>query len=105
LHQATESFLNFTLLVLTNYKPKSHDLEDLLKKCNSRSNQFLSIFPTKNKEQEECFKLLKRAYIDARYTKDYKITKDQLEYLIKRVEELKRITNQICKDRIDIFIK
>ncbi len=33
----------------------------------------------------EAFKLLKKAYIDARYKKDYKITKKQLEYLAERV--------------------
>ncbi len=37
-------------------------------------------------EIDERFKLLKKAYIDARYKKDYKITKTQLEYLAKCVK-------------------
>lgn len=101
LHQATEHLLNCSLLVLTGYKPKSHDLKTLLKLCSSQSNKFLSIFPTGNKEQEDCFELLRKAYIDARYEKSYKITLDQLNYLISRVEKLKEVTKQVCDERIE----
>jgi predicted transcriptional regulator len=49
------------------------------------------------------FKLLKKAYIDARYKKDYRITKKQLEYLAKRVKLLQRLTKKICVAKIDSF--
>ena len=65
---------------------------------------FLEVFSYANKEQEEMFKLLKKAYIDTRYKKDYKITKKQLEYLSKRVTILLRLTKKICKVKIDIFV-
>ena len=100
LHQATENFLNCSLLVLISYKPKSHNLKTLLSLCSSQSNQFLNIFPTGNKEQEDCFELLRKAYIEARYEKDYKITLDQLNYLIEKLEKLEEITGQVCKERI-----
>ena len=103
LHQTTEGLLNCTLLVLTGYKPKSHDLEELLGLCSSQTNKFLNIFPTGNKEQEDCFELLNKAYVDARYSKDYTITKEQLEYLISKVEKLKEITKQVCLDKINSF--
>ena len=54
-------------------------------------------------KQDERFKLLKKAYIDARYKKDYKITKKQLEYLSKRVKLLQRLTKKICKAKIESF--
>jgi len=47
------------------------------------------------------FKLLKEAYVKARYDKNYKITKEQLLYLIERVEKLKEITERICTARIN----
>jgi len=56
------------------------------------------------KEQDERFKLLKKAYIDARYKKDYKITKKQLEYLAKRVKLLQRLTKTICKEKMESFV-
>lgn len=96
LHQATEHLYNCALLVLTNYKPKLHDLEGLNRLCASRSNEFLSIFPCANKEQEEAFELLQKAYVDARYNKNYTITKEQLEYLFSRVEALKELVERKC---------
>ena len=100
LHQATEHFYNCTLLTITGYKPKSHDLIDLNKLCAAQSNNFLTIFPLATKEQEECFKLLQKAYIDARYNKHYRISKEQLEYLIGRVKILQGIVEAICAKRI-----
>ncbi|WP_231555726.1 hypothetical protein [Rickettsia hoogstraalii] len=44
--------------------------------------------------------MLQKAYVDARYDKNYKITKEQLLYLIERVEKLKEITERICLKRI-----
>ncbi len=100
LHQATESFYHCTLLVLTGYKHKTHDLEKLSKLCASHSSKFLTIFPQINREQSKCFKLLKAAYIEARYNKDYKISKEQLEYLIERIAKLKEITEEVCSNKI-----
>ncbi|MES2676884.1 MAG: HEPN domain-containing protein [Pseudomonadota bacterium] len=100
LHQATESLYNCTLLTLGGYKPKSHDLIELNKLCCVHSHDFLTTFPTATKEQQDCFNLLQKAYIDARYNKSYIITKDQLEYLIGRVEKLKGLVEIVCKERI-----
>lgn len=101
LHQATECLLNCTLLVLTGYTPKTHDIKELLKLCSSQRNEFLKIFPKGNKQHEKCFTLLRNAYLDARYKIDYKITEEQLEYLIKRIKYLKEITDKTCQDWIN----
>lgn len=100
LHQATESFYNCTLLTLTGYKPKTHDLVELNKLCCAQSNDFLSIFPQATEEQKQSFKLLNKSYIDARYNKHFTITKEQLEYLTKRVEGLKGVVERVCWERI-----
>jgi HEPN domain-containing protein len=100
LHQATEGLYNGALLALTGYKPKSHDLEELNKLCSTHSNHFLTIFPIADEARKECFSLLKKAYIEAIYNKDYQITKEQLEYLISRVEKLKELIKDVCKDNI-----
>ena len=100
LHQATESLYNCALLTLGGYKPKSHDLKELNQLCSIHSHEFLTIFPLATEEQKSCFKLLQQAYIDARYNKNYAITKEQLEYLIVRVSRLKALTENICKEKI-----
>jgi HEPN domain-containing protein/predicted nucleotidyltransferase len=100
LHQATESFYNCILLVFSGYKPKLHDIRKIGSLASNYSKDLWGIFPQSNSEQKECFNLLERAYIEARYEKDYFISKEQLIYLIKRVEKLQEITERICLTRI-----
>jgi uncharacterized protein (UPF0335 family) len=38
--------------------------------------------------------------VESRYSKNYSITKEQLEYLILRVEELKKVVKEVCEDWI-----
>ncbi len=97
LHQATESFYTAILLVFTGYKGKEHDIIRLGSLASNYSNELLKIFPRDTKEHEDCFTLLQEAYIRARYDKKYKITQEQLVYLIKRVEKLKLVTEEICQ--------
>ncbi|MCC8406178.1 MAG: HEPN domain-containing protein [Rickettsia endosymbiont of Sceptobius lativentris] len=100
LHQATESLYSTILLVFSNYKPKSHDIEELGSMAGNYDNELWTVFPQLNEEQKKCFELLQKAYVDARYDKNYKITKEQLLYLIERVEKLKEITERICLKQI-----
>ena len=104
LHQAVERFYGAVMLVFTGYKPKRHNIETLGRRVSGCDADFLKVFPRATTEQDENFKLLKKAYIDARYKKDYKITKKQLEYLAKRVKLLQRLTKKICKEKIDSFV-
>ena len=104
LHQAVERFYSTVLLVFTGYKGKRHNIEKFGRQASGCDTAFLKVFPRATKEQDEMFKLLKKAYIDARYKKDYKITKKQLEYLAKRVKILQRLTKKICKGKIESFI-
>jgi len=104
LHQATERFYGAVTLVFVNYRFRIHDLEILNRKAAGYDPEFAKVFPQDTAEQEELFELLCKAYIDARYKKDYKITKKQLEYLAKRVKLLQRLTNRICKEKISSFV-
>lgn len=100
LHQTTESLYSAALLALTGYKPKTHDLIELNQLCSIHSNDFLTIFPLATEEQEQSFELLCKAYVEARYNKNYVITKEQLEYLITRVEKLKLLVEEVCRNKI-----
>jgi len=104
LHQATERFYAAILLVFTNYRPKIHDLETLTHMVGGCDPAFLTVFPRATDEQRECFDLLKRAYIEARYSSAYQITKAQLEYLGERVTELQRLAQEICAARIESYL-
>jgi HEPN domain-containing protein len=100
LHQATEAFYTTVLLVFTGYKGKVHDLEELGTQIARILPEFKTVFPMDSKDHIERFHLLKRAYIDARYKKDYKITKEDLEYLSERVGVLKELVGRVCKNKL-----
>ncbi len=101
LHQATERLFMTTLLVYTNYKPKSHDLKKLYPQVISQDPAFITIFPQNTDWEKENFILLKNAYIDSRYNMDeFHITKEQLEWLAGRVTRLKELTEKSCQVKI-----
>jgi len=104
LHQTTERLYAAILLVFTNYKPKTHDLEKLGKRAVACDIQFKKVFPKKTDWERKCFSLLRRAYVEARYNKAYKITKKELDYLADRVNRLRRLTKRICKAKIESFV-
>ena len=100
LHQATERYYTTILLVFTDYRLKDHNLETLGIKVEMCDNRF-AVFPKETEEEKRLFELLKRAYIDARYKmSEYAITKEELIYLSGCVNELKNLTEEICKEKI-----
>jgi HEPN domain-containing protein/predicted nucleotidyltransferase len=103
LHQATERYYSTILLVFTDYKPRTHDIEELGKQVEKLHHDFVTVFPKKTAEEARLFKLLRKAYIDARYEINYKIEKAELEYLRDRVKLLKDLTERICNERIAQF--
>ncbi len=105
LHQATERYYGALQLVFTGYKPKTHDIEILGKLAKSIDIEFGKVFPRATVQERQRFNLLKRAYIEARYNLDYRITKEELEYLGERVTLLRNLTEQICKQKIESFTK
>ncbi|KAA0992442.1 HEPN domain-containing protein [Dyadobacter aurulentus] len=105
LHQATERYYSAILLVFTDYKPRTHDIEELGKQVEKLHPNFATVFPKNTAEEARLFKLLKKAYIDARYEINYKIEKVELEYLSERVKLLRDLTERICNERIAEFIK
>jgi predicted nucleotidyltransferase/HEPN domain-containing protein len=104
LHQATERYYGTIQLVFTGYKPKTHDIEVLGKLAKALDMEFGKVFPRASILERQRFTLLKKAYVDARYNMDYKINKDDLDYLSERVTLLKNLTEQICKQKIESFI-
>lgn len=105
LHQAAERYYGAIQLVFTGYKPKTHDIEDLGALAKTCDIEFDKAFPKASKEERDRFELLKKAYVDARYNMDYKISKEDLEYLSERVQVLRKMTEEICRGKIAGFTR
>ncbi len=100
LHQATEHAYRAFLLVMTNYAPKHHDIKKLRSSAEGISQDLIPTWPRGSRKERRLFELLKDAYVKARYSKHYKITKDELDWLAERVAELHRLIERKCKNRI-----
>lgn len=103
LHQATERYYGAIQLVFTGYKPKTHDIEILGKLAKACDIEFGKVFPRATVQERQRFALLKKAYVDARYKAEYTITKQDLEYLSERVQLLRTLTGQTCRQKIASF--
>ncbi len=101
LHQAAENFIKTIPLAYILYGYKEHDLDFLIKKCKPFTLELAKVFPRDTPEEERLFKLLQRAYIEARYNKkNFIVTKADIEALTPKVELLRDITEKVCRDRI-----
>jgi uncharacterized protein len=103
LHQAAEHAYHTIMLVFTGYKAKTHNLDTLSKRAASLNPELMKVFPKKTKEEQRLFKLLKKAYVEARYNDKYRITKKELEYLAGRVKKLHAMARRICRKKIEEF--
>ncbi len=100
LHQSVERFYSCTLLVCTNYLPKTHNIAHLRSLCAQIDQRYFDILPNNTQHHRRCFQRLKRAYVDARYSEHYEITEEELTWLASEVEKLKELVEEVCKSKI-----
>jgi uncharacterized protein len=58
------------------------------------------VWPEDNRKHRAMFEKLKQAYVKARYSKHYRISGEELEWLGVQVEELGRVVHAVCTERI-----
>ncbi len=100
LHQSVECYMTAYLLVKTQYKEKTHDLTHLYTKLKQSDSRFNIWFNFEYSKEFITFQLLREAYVWARYDKNYKITKEQLEFLENKVLTLKQLVKELCEEEI-----
>ncbi len=103
LHQITEALFVAVLLVFTGYRPKTHDLSKIAALVGEQTPKLGNIFPRVTKEERRLFDLLRSAYVEARYKKDYIITQEELDYLFGKVKILKGQAEHFCMEKIKSF--
>ena len=86
--------------MLTAYKPKIHNIEDLGKRAGDLHPALRNVFPRSSPEEDHLFKLLKRAYVDARYDPKFTITREELEAIAVHVRELRSRVETVRRERL-----
>jgi predicted nucleotidyltransferase len=100
LHQSCERLYHCVLLVCTFYTPHNHNIALLRTQAERIDPRLTYVWPRELKKDRARFEKLKDAYVKARYSKHYRVTKDELEWLGVQVEELGRVVHQVCSERI-----
>jgi HEPN domain-containing protein len=103
LHQATERYYHAALLVFTGYKQRTHDIEALGKLAGEQHALLHDVLPKTDPEDKRLFDLLKKGYIDARYSMSYRITVDELSILQERVLLLAAHVRAACIEKMATF--
>jgi predicted nucleotidyltransferase/HEPN domain-containing protein len=103
LHQATERYYHAAILVFTGYKQRTHDIELLGVQAGEQHALMVDLLPKTEPDDKHLFDLLKKAYIDARYSMSYRITAEELAELQKRVLVLAERVRAACLENIATF--
>jgi predicted nucleotidyltransferase/HEPN domain-containing protein len=103
LHQTTEYLYHCVLLVCTFYTPHVHNLGFLRTQAERLDRRLARVWPTDSRRDRAMFEKLKDAYVKARYSKHYRISEEELSWLSGCVEELARMVQLICLERIQLL--
>lgn len=101
LHQATERLYICFLLVTTLYFPRSHNIKFLRSLAEDKEPRLIDAWARDSKVDRRRFELLKRAYVEARYSDSYTIGSDDLDALVASVERLRDIVSELSLARLD----
>ena len=100
LHQAAERFYQCLFLVRTLYTPKTHNLNRLRALAEDMEPRLKAVWPTGMRDERRAYARLREAYIKARYSREYRITAEQLAWLGTRVALLRDLVDQSCRERL-----
>ena len=95
LHQATERFYHCLFLVRTLYSPKSHNLNRLRDLAEELEPSLKAVWPRETRFEKRCYSLLRDAYIKARYSRAYRITEEELDWIAQRVALLQNLVREV----------
>lgn len=96
LHQAAERLYHCVLLTQTLYSTKSHNLNFLRSQAERVAPELIPAWPRGSRVEKRCWELLKRAYVEARFSKHYAITAEELAWLAARIADLQTRVETSC---------
>ena len=99
-HQTAERLYHCALLVCCFHAPHSHNLGFLRSQAERLDRRLTNIWPAESRRDRAMFEKLKAAYVKARYSKHFRISLEELEWLRGCIEELVLAVQQVCLDRL-----
>ena len=101
LHQAVEAAYVCLLLVRKLYAPRSHNIKFLRSLAEDVDKQLVEAWPREHRIDRRRFELLKRAYVEARYSDQFDASAEDLDWLITRARHLRDLVADLGHARIE----
>ncbi len=103
LHQSIEQAYATLLLVLSNYSPASHNIKHLRGLAEGQSTQLADVWPRDQQRFVAWFNVLNEAYVKARYSKHYEISREAVTWLLARTTDLIAHVEAVCEAHLDVL--
>jgi len=100
IHQAVESTYAWFLLVNTFYFPRSHNIKFLRSLAEDVDQSLVEAWPRTTKLDRRRFETLKRAYVEARYSDQYDVPAEDLDWLMSAAVRLQGLVRASAERRI-----
>jgi HEPN domain-containing protein/predicted nucleotidyltransferase len=100
LHQVAETICKTVLVVFTAYLPKTHDLEELGRRCTRACPHLRPLVPRDVSDDRRLAGLLRAAYVDARYSFAFEASREDLEALARYVSVFRARAERACQEHL-----
>jgi HEPN domain-containing protein len=100
LHQVAETICKAVLLVFTAYQPKLHDLDELGRRYVRVAPGIGPLVPLDAPDRERLAALLRAAYVDARYSFTFDVSREDLEVLARYVGAFRARAERVCREQL-----
>jgi predicted nucleotidyltransferase/HEPN domain-containing protein len=100
LHQIAETIYKAVLLVFTAYQPKLHDLDELGRRCARAVPGIGPLVPFDAPDRVRLAVLLRAAYVDARYSFTFDVSREELDALARYVGAFRMRAERACQERL-----
>jgi len=101
LHQSVERAYICFLLVRTLYFPRSHNIKFLRSLAEDNEPRLIDAWPRDRRIDRRRFQLLKRAYVEARYSSAYEIAAEDLNAILESVRTLRGLVETVSRERLE----
>jgi HEPN domain-containing protein/predicted nucleotidyltransferase len=100
LHQVAETISKAVLVVFTAYLPKMHDLDELGRRCAWACPNLGALVPHDAPDRKRLTSLLRAAYVDARYSFTFEVSREDLEALARYVSAFRARAEHTCQEHL-----
>lgn len=100
LHQAVERAYVCVLLVHTLYFPRSHNIKFLRSLAEDVDKSLVKAWPREHRSDRRRFEILKRAYVEARYSEQFTVSLEELKILQSSANELSELVKASAEARL-----